>query len=80
MLQKILKQIGAISVIIFATMHMKNVSSALRSIISTAKEKTNHNKWHDFSKANRPIKIVIETADCKRFVIAVLLPQNILTR
>lgn len=33
-------------------MPMKNVDSALRFIISTAKEKINPRKWHHFSKAN----------------------------
>lgn len=80
MLLKILKQIGAIFVIIFATLHMKNVNNVLRFIISIVKEKINLKKWHLFSKANQPIETAIETADYKRFAIPVPLLQSILSK
>lgn len=80
MLLKILKQIGAIFVIIFATTRMKNVNNVLRFIISTVKEKINRKKWLLFSRANQPIETVIEIVDYKRSAIHVPLLQNILSK
>ena len=61
-------------------MPIKNANNAAKCIILTAKEKTNPNKWHHFSRANQPTKTVIETVDYKKSAIPVPSRQNIPSR